>query len=125
LFVVYLRKLVAVQQANNADFAVFLIPINAKRENSKTQACISTFMCKFFYIELSADALAEAKQKLKNRKTPLYTEWSERFGTIHWPRVFSLYRNHVDRKAVDLIFRSLHSSITTRISIYAHLPIYL
>ena len=89
------------------------------RESSQKQVCISTLSCKLFYGELIFDAFRRAKHELRNRKTQFYDEWAKRFGPISWPRIFSsLYRNHIDRRTVDLIYRCLHSSITTRIKLF-------
>jgi len=74
-----------------------LNPINAKCENSKRKHVFRPSRANFsIYTEFSADALDLQPQN------PLYTEWSERFGAIHWPRVFC------SLLTVDLIFRSLH-----------------
>lgn len=112
------HKLIINGSADNAEQISPLYVFKSSQDSLENAVCISKLLCKTFYSKLTADAFLKVQQKQLNLKTPLFTEWGNDFGPIKWPLIFSfLYSNHIDRKLVDLIYRTLHFSVTTRVKL--------
>lgn len=93
-----------------------LLVYTTKADKSKSAVCVSTLTCKSLYIELTLDSFEKACAKQAKLKTPFYTIWDQTLGPINWTKIFEfLYTNHIDRRTVDVQYRSIHNATSTRI----------
>ena len=110
------RKIVG--SVNEQELKSFL-NVFISTHSGKSVTCVSKLSCQTFYRELTHNLFDLVVSQSKNRKTPLYTEWQNSVGTVVWPKVFSaLHFLHYDRKVVQVVFRFLHNSITSREKLY-------